>query len=67
VDLPADVEATINAQVEHDDALSWALAIHGALYGYRATRWTKEALRAELEETLREGLQSETLADTPTF
>jgi hypothetical protein len=67
VDLPADVEAAINAQVEHDDGLSWTVAIHGALYGYRTTRWTKKALQAEFEAAILEGLKGKSTPVTPAF
>lgn len=56
VELPAEAEATIAAYVAEHGPTSRTVAIHGALYGYRASIWTREAVVAELKAMLREGL-----------
>jgi len=69
--LPPDADATLRSHVEQDASSSWTIAIHGALYRYRATLWSPEALRAELMHRIQEGLDDveagRTVEATPEF
>ena len=71
IELPLDVEAGIEAHVAQGHSPSRTVAIHGALYGYRSTIWSREALAAELHAKLKEGLDDadagRSVPDTPEF
>jgi len=71
VELPSEVDAAIRAYLEQDQCSSWTIAIHGALYGYRATLWSQEALRAEFSALVQAGLDDavagRTIEVTPEF
>jgi hypothetical protein len=56
IELPDEVEATITHYLEQDEFACWTVALHGALYGYRSTVWSPEALRDELVAMTREAM-----------
>jgi Arc/MetJ-type ribon-helix-helix transcriptional regulator len=58
VHLPPEIDQEIRRYVEEDELTSWTLMIHGALYMYRTLFWTREQLRAELENMIEEGIRS---------
>jgi hypothetical protein len=58
VDLPEDVEAIIEAHEAPEEGSTWTTAIHGALWEMRTSALGRAAANSELEEELREALES---------
>ena len=71
VALPPEVDAAIRVYVEQDECMTWTTAIHGALYGYRATIWSPGALEAEYADLIQARLADvqagRTIEVTPEF